>query len=43
LQFIGLARAIKRAHFDPTTAMWRLVRGDRKRNRSLGNAQALFE
>ncbi len=41
LQFVGLARAIKRIHFDSTTAMWRLVvKRDRKRNRSLGNAQA---
>jgi stearoyl-CoA desaturase (delta-9 desaturase) len=41
LQVVGLARAIKRARFDSTTAMWRLVvKGDRKRNRSLGNAQA---
>lgn len=39
LQFIGLARAIKRTRFDRTTAMWRLVRGGRKRDGSLGNAQ----
>ena len=39
LQFVGLARAIKRIRFDSTTAMWRLVvKHDRKRNRSLGNA-----
>jgi stearoyl-CoA desaturase (delta-9 desaturase) len=41
LQFFGLARAIKRARFDSTTAMWRLVvKGDRQRNRPLKNAQA---
>jgi stearoyl-CoA desaturase (delta-9 desaturase) len=40
LQFVGLARAIKRARFDSTTAMWRLVvKGNRRQNRSLSNAQ----
>jgi stearoyl-CoA desaturase (delta-9 desaturase) len=41
LQFLGLARAIKRARFDSTTAMWRLVvKSERKRNPSLENAQS---
>jgi sn-1 stearoyl-lipid 9-desaturase len=40
LQLVGLARGIKRTRFDRTTAMWRLVRGGRKRNGSLGNVQA---
>ncbi len=40
LQFLGLARAIKRAHFDSASAVWRLVSGERKRKSLLGNAQA---
>ncbi len=40
LQFLGLARGIKRARFDSTKAAWRLVSGKRKRKRLLGGAQA---
>lgn len=40
LQFLGLARAIKRARFDSAGAVWRLVSGERKRKHVLGNAEA---
>jgi len=41
LQFVGLARAIKRTRFDSTTDMWRLVvKRKHRRNPSMGNAQA---
>jgi len=39
LQLLGLARGIKRARFDSSTAAWRLVRGKSKRKRSFANAQ----
>jgi len=38
LQFLGLARRIKRVRFDSAATMWRLVTGDRKRKSSYEQA-----